>query len=431
MRFIHFADCHLDGFREAKLAKIGFENFTFVISKAIEKRVDFVLLAGDLFNSAIPRVDALKIAVMQLKRLQHNNIPVYAIPGSHDYSPYGKTMLDVLELAGLLKNVMKGEVSKEGRLQLEFTKDPSTGALITGILGKKGMLDKTLYENLDISKLAEDGFKIFLFHTAITELKTKALENMDSTSINILPEGFDYYAGGHVHIIKRFSADKHRQVVYPGPTFPNSFSELEELKSGWFVFYDSENKFEDEKGNQSPFKHVSIPNKKVVSLTIDATHKTPSQIEQEAKDCIEKEDLSQTILLLRFQGKISQGKAQDIPFKEVLKSAYEQGAYIVLKNTYKLISEEFEDIKSEEQDSEFLEENTIHEHLGKIKLPKHLQEKEAINELLQQLDIEPLEGEKKTTFTQRATERARTILEKEQKNKTKEEKNKKERVHGV
>ena len=35
------------------------------------------------------------------------NIEVYVIPGSHDFSPSGKTMLDVLENSGLVINVNK------------------------------------------------------------------------------------------------------------------------------------------------------------------------------------------------------------------------------------------------------------------------------------------------------------------------------------
>ena len=47
-------------------------------------------------------------------------------------------MLDVLENAGLIQNVAKGEIIDD-RLDLKFTIDKKTGAKITGLLGKKGM----------------------------------------------------------------------------------------------------------------------------------------------------------------------------------------------------------------------------------------------------------------------------------------------------
>jgi hypothetical protein len=53
----------------------------------------------------------------------------------------------------------------------------------------------------------------------------------------MFPKGFDYYAGGHIHIVSQqmlLSAP----VIYPGPLFPNNFSELEELHSGGFYIAD-------------------------------------------------------------------------------------------------------------------------------------------------------------------------------------------------
>ena len=60
-------------------------------------------------------------------------------------------MLDVLENAGLLKNVCKGQVNGETKeLHLNFTTDEKTKVKITGILGRKGLLDKTYYQNLHV-----------------------------------------------------------------------------------------------------------------------------------------------------------------------------------------------------------------------------------------------------------------------------------------
>ena len=69
----------------------------------------------------------------------------------------------------------------------------------------------------------EEGFKIFMFHTALTELKPKELDKMDSAPVSFLPRNFDYYAGGHVHIVKEASLDGYKNIVYPGPLFPNNF----------------------------------------------------------------------------------------------------------------------------------------------------------------------------------------------------------------
>ncbi len=84
----------------------------------------------------MPSIDGLKEATKKFKELLDKEIPVYIIAGSHDFSPSGKTMLDVLECAGLMVNVSRGE-EVDGKLKLKFTIDKKTGAKITGLLGKR------------------------------------------------------------------------------------------------------------------------------------------------------------------------------------------------------------------------------------------------------------------------------------------------------
>ena len=87
MKFAHLADCHIGGWRDPKLRNIAAKAFDKAIDSCIEKNVDFILIAGDLFNTSLPSVDGLKTAVKKLKGLKDKNIPVYLIAGSHDFSP--------------------------------------------------------------------------------------------------------------------------------------------------------------------------------------------------------------------------------------------------------------------------------------------------------------------------------------------------------
>ncbi len=109
MKFAHLADCHLGGWRESKLREANEKYFTAVIDKILQEKVDFCLIAGDLFNTSFPPMDCLKLCVEKLKQLQDAEIPVYIIAGSHDFSPSGKTVISVLESAGLAINVAKAE----------------------------------------------------------------------------------------------------------------------------------------------------------------------------------------------------------------------------------------------------------------------------------------------------------------------------------
>src|SRR3989338_8866548 len=131
MKFAHIADCHIGSWRDPKLKDTSTIAFLRAIDLSIKENVDFIIIAGDLFNTSFPRLDNLKSVVGKLKKLKDLLIPVYIVPGSHDYSPSGKTILDVLEEAGLFINVFKG-TAQNGKLKLNFTIDKKTGAKITG-----------------------------------------------------------------------------------------------------------------------------------------------------------------------------------------------------------------------------------------------------------------------------------------------------------
>jgi len=383
MKFAHMADCHIGSWRDPKLKDLSTNAFLKAIDMSIEKQVNFILISGDLFNTSLPSIDKLKQVVLKLKLLCDKNIPVYIIPGSHDFSPSGKTMLDVLENAGLCINVVKGKVTDDKKLQLQFTIDNKTQTKITGILGRKGMLERKYYEDLDRESLQNhDGFKIFMFHTSLTELKPKELEKMSSHPISLLPTGFDYYAGGHVHIVGDFNVGMYKHVVYPGPLFPNSFSELEKLKHGGFYIYDD---------GDVDFIPLNIFN--VESFVFDCNHKDPKQVEYDVFEEIKSKEFLNTIIALRFKGVLKSGKISDIDFKTIIDRFYEKGSYFVMKNTSKLSTKEFDEIKIDTKDTEDLEDSLINEHLGQIDC-EDVSEEEFVKNLMQVLSSEKMDGER-------------------------------------
>jgi len=97
MKYAHLADLHLGSWRDDKMRDLSTKAFLKAIDLCFEQQVDFILFAGDLFNTSLPSLDTLKIVTQKLKEIRDKNIPLYVIPGSHDFSPSGKTMIDVLE----------------------------------------------------------------------------------------------------------------------------------------------------------------------------------------------------------------------------------------------------------------------------------------------------------------------------------------------
>src|SRR5690348_6799778 len=88
--FIHLADTHL-GYEQYGVRE-RFNDFSRafweIMDEAANRPVDFVVIAGDLFNKRA--IDALTLihAVEGLKKLKEKGIPVIAIEGNHDRSYY-------------------------------------------------------------------------------------------------------------------------------------------------------------------------------------------------------------------------------------------------------------------------------------------------------------------------------------------------------
>ena len=105
MKFAHMGDCHLGAWRHPELKELNFKHFQKAIERCIKEKVDFILITGDLFDSSYPPIDTLKETFREFRRLKENNIPVFIIAGSHDYSVTGKTFLDLLDNSGFIKNL--------------------------------------------------------------------------------------------------------------------------------------------------------------------------------------------------------------------------------------------------------------------------------------------------------------------------------------
>ena len=86
MRFLHTADWHLGRiFHQAQLAEDQAHVLDQIEALAISEKVDAILVAGDLYDRAVPPLEAVTLLDRTWKRLVHDaGIPVVAITGNHD-----------------------------------------------------------------------------------------------------------------------------------------------------------------------------------------------------------------------------------------------------------------------------------------------------------------------------------------------------------
>ncbi len=413
MKFAHLADCHIGSWqRTPKLADASVNAFVKAMDVCVERKVDFILISGDLFDTSIPAVDKLKEAVLKLKEIKDRGVPVYLIAGSHDYSPTGKTMLDVLEGAGLFENVCKMRTEAD-KVMLKFTVDKKTGAKITGMRGKKGGLEKAWFSELSKKELEnEQGFKIFMLHSGIEEYKTGNMQYMDLVPLSDIPKSFDYYASGHIHQVFSKEEPGYGIIAFPGPLFPNNFEELENLGNGGFYIVDADmdSAYADDGECRIKMEYVPIIIHNFQSISIDCSGKTPMQIQEALLEHSKGSELINTILGIRLYGTIKGGRTTDINFKEIFNALHNKGCHCILRNTSALTSEFFEEVKTESGSVEDVETAIISQHLGKIKLFEKEKEFEITKELIVTLSREKEEGERQADFERRIIEDVEKVL---------------------
>ena len=382
--FAHFADVHLGGWRQGPMQDLNFVAFQKVIRTCIERKVDFVLVAGDLFDSAYPPIETLKETFSEFKKLKDAKIPVFIIAGSHDYSVSGKTFLDVLEKAGFCKNVYDADF-KENEILLHPT--IHNGVAIYGYPGRKSGLEVP-----DIRKLKLDDapgmFKILMLHTTID--KVRGVLPIDCVEADDLPEA-NYYALGHIHVDFRY-----KNLVYPGPVFPNNFSELETVETGSFYIVDTE------LGN--PFEKIDLNVKEIKSVEVEIK-KNMNPHEEIMKE-LSKINLKDKLVLLRVTGELENQKISDLKLDKVENYCFENGAYFFLKNTHDLITSE-PDFNIDVKNKENLEEEAI----KKYSEDNPSEFNKLIPQLMNILSIEKQEGETVDSFNSRLLDESRKVLD--------------------
>ena len=234
-RFLHLADIHLgfDRYDSKERTKDFFLAFQDALQKyAIETQVDFVIIAGDLFEHRIIQPNILNQAKICFQLLKSAQIPVIAIEGNHDNRPYGTATNWLKYLAeDELVILLEPDRAEEGGIVYEMW-NGETGGYIdldcgVRVLGSRwyGASAPRAIERLSeaIQQLPPSpGQTIMLFHQGLEGQIARYQGAMKYTELLPLKQaGIDYLALGHIHK----SYVEQGWIFNPGSTEANSVEE--------------------------------------------------------------------------------------------------------------------------------------------------------------------------------------------------------------
>jgi len=211
--FIHASDLHL-GYSQYGL-EARRQDFDYVfkelVEKAIELKPDFMIIAGDIFHQPRPSNHTLENTIRSFKQLKDAGIPVLTVDGSHDSAPntITSTILYPLDSAGLIIHLPRHQGACWSKKDCCYVYGIPT---YHNRHKTQEALPKFMAENQPTPKAGVAN--IFVFHGAVDLPSVKGPFEAEILPEE-LPNGFCYYAAGHVH--ERFVGKfKDGILVYSG-----------------------------------------------------------------------------------------------------------------------------------------------------------------------------------------------------------------------
>ena len=215
LRFIHAADLHLDSpFRGIADASAGLcdqlQSATLaalsrVVDHTIYSKADFLIIAGDIYDSKDRNLRALVSFRKEMERLAERNVPVYIVHGNHDpLNGWGSGFQ-------LPPNV----ITFGGRIDTEpYIRRGREAAEITGVSYTRERITENLASSFKPKQNAP--YSIAILHANVGHQSGHA-EYAPATISELNSAGFHYWALGHVHARSVLGTDP-AMVVYPGNT---------------------------------------------------------------------------------------------------------------------------------------------------------------------------------------------------------------------
>ena len=256
MKFFHLSDLHIG----LKLMNHDLrEDQEYILSEVIEvagrEKPDAIVIAGDIYDKAVPSAEAVEVFDCFLEKLTEAapEAVIMMISGNHDSAPRIDCFRKVLsrqnvymvgqpprmETEYIEKVVLKDEYGKVNFYLLPFVK-PSMVKQVVGVdeNGNNLSYNETLHRLIGREKINSDERNVLVSHQFYLpsgknaedvermDSEMRTVGNIDEVSADVL-EKFDYAALGHIHKPMKVGSELYR---YCGTPLACSVSEAQQQK---------------------------------------------------------------------------------------------------------------------------------------------------------------------------------------------------------
>lgn len=272
MKLMHLADLHL-GKNLLEQSMIEDQKYILdrIVDVVVDKKIDIVMIAGDVYDKGIPSIEAVNLFSSFLTRLYKLSVKVLVISGNHDSKDrlsFGNELFvdNDVYIEGFFNGSLRKEVFEDdyGRLNiymLPFVKPADVRVYYPEIIiNSYNDAVKFIIENTKIDKCERNIIMIHQFVTAMgidvmrSDSETISLGGIDNIDVSLFND-FDYVAMGHIHGAQRLIRDT---IRYAGSPLKYSFSEVNQRKSVPVIEFNDKNDINIDLIELIPFRNMRI-----------------------------------------------------------------------------------------------------------------------------------------------------------------------------
>jgi DNA repair protein SbcD/Mre11 len=271
MLMLHTSDWHLGrSLHRADLRAAQAAFLDHLVATVRAEKVDVVLVAGDVYDRAVPPVDAVELCEDALLRLHDTGARIVLISGNHDSARrlgFGSGLLDKTgvhlrtRIGALARPVLledaHGPVAIYGVPYAE--PDAVRGELPADTKGHAGVLGhavRCIHQDADARGVRR---RVVMAHGWVTGgAPSESERDITLGGVALVPAstfaGFSYVALGHLHGQQTLAG----HLRYSGSPLPYSFSEATHRKGSWLVELDASGAKRAERVPAPTYRRLSL-----------------------------------------------------------------------------------------------------------------------------------------------------------------------------